>query len=248
MLISHHHKMTRTRMLNFLNDLGAATGPATSFYVPAGLPVSDVREMMAVMPERNDVPPELADLIAKSKTGAVLFWGQPHRCLILPPFVIAENKVSGGYDVGPLRSLLERDLKIALVLVRLGDYAIGVFEGEKRLSSKVGTGLVHGRHRQGGSSSQRFERHREKQMEMFFTRVCAHAREHLEPHARQIDYLIYGGERYTLLSFRKQCRFLKIFDERTSESILDIRKPRQETLEGAIAEVWSSSLLEWIEG
>jgi hypothetical protein len=51
---------------------------------------------------------------------------------------------------------------------------------------------VHSRHRQGGSSAHRFERHREKQIESFFTRVCGHAQEHLEPYLKQLDHVIYG--------------------------------------------------------
>ncbi|MDD5094898.1 MAG: Vms1/Ankzf1 family peptidyl-tRNA hydrolase [Dehalococcoidia bacterium] len=247
MLIPQHRTMNRSRMLRFLNEVEAATGPATSLYIPADFSASELQKAFEILPGEGEAPPDLAERITKSKTGAILFWGQTHRCLVLPPFPIGERRVSPGYDVGALRSLLGRDLLIALILVRLGDYAIGVFEGEKRLSSKVGTGLVHGRHRQGGSSAQRFERHREKQMEMFFTRVCAHAREHLEPHGRKIDHVIYGGERFTLLKFRKQCHFLTTFDDRTMESILNVRAPRQATLEESIADVWSSSLTEWIE-
>jgi Actinobacteria/chloroflexi VLRF1 release factor len=247
MLIPRHRKMNRLRMIHFLSEIEAASGPATSLYMPAGLPLPGIHEIFGSLLGRDEIPLDLAELITGSKTGAILFWGQPYRCLVLPPFPIAEKKVCTGYDVEPLRSLLEQDLKISLILVRLGDYAIGVFSGERCLSSKVGTGLVHSRHRQGGSSQRRFERHREKQMEYFFDRVCTHAREHLEPWTRELDYVIYGGERYTLLSFRKQCGFLKTFDDRTLESTLDVRKPRQATLEEAIIEAWSSSLTEWIE-
>jgi len=91
--------------------------------------------------------------------------------------------------------------------VRLGDYGPGVVKGETLLTSKVGQRVVHARHRQGGSSSHRFERHREKQMETFFTRVCGHVREQLEPFARQLDYIIYGGTRETILDFRKTMSF-----------------------------------------
>ena len=136
---------------------------------------------------------------------------------------------------------------MGLVLVRMGAYGIGVVQGEKLLSSKVGTGLVHARHRQGGSSSHRFERHREKQMETFFTRVCGHAREQLEPYARQLEYVIYGGTRETLLDFRKQCHFLHQFDNRTLDLLLNIREPKQSGLQEAIQEAWSSRVIQWNE-
>ena len=169
------------------------------------------------------------------------------KYLVLPPFPVAEKYIAGGYEVAPLRALLQRDFTVAVVLVRLGAYAVGVCQGEKLVSSKVGTGLVHGRHRQGGSSQHRFERHREKQIEYFLTRVCTHAREHIEPHARSLDYIAYGGAWTTILSLTKQCPFLKQFDDRTLPPLLDIPDPRQPVLESAITRVWSSTVIEWRE-
>ncbi len=51
------------------------------------------------------------------------------------------------------------------------------FQRGKAFSQKVERCLVHGRHRQGGSSSHRFERHRDKQIETFLNRVCEHVQE-----------------------------------------------------------------------
>jgi peptide chain release factor subunit 1 len=163
----------------------------------------------------------------------------------MPPFPIIEQKLSNTCEIEPLYSLLHKEFLIALVLLRLGEYGIGVCRGEQLLSSKVGTGLVHARHRQGGSSSHRFERHREKQMETFFTRVCAHAREQFEPYARPLDYLVYGGNRETILDFRKQCHFLHQFDSRTLGLLLNTREPKQSGMVDAIQEVWSSRVIEW---
>jgi len=191
------------------------------------------------------MPPSLAKRVTNSTTVAVLFWGEQHRYLVLPPFPITEKRVFWGYDVEPLRSLLQREFIIALILVRLGTYAIGVFQGEKLLSSKVGTGLVHSRHKKGGTSQHRFERHREKQIEDFFKRICTHAREHLEPHIQQLDYVVYGGTRNTLLSLRKQCQFLQQVDKRALGLLLNIRQPRQATLEAAIGKAWSSKVTRW---
>ena len=106
---------------------------------------------------------------------------------------------------------------------------------------------MHARHRQGGSSSHRFERHREKQMETFFTRVCLHAREQLEPYAKQLEWVIYGGTRETLLDFRKQCHFSQQFDNRTLDLLLNVREPKQAGLAEAIREAWSSRIVRWVE-
>ena len=166
---------------------------------------------------------------------------------MLPPFPITAKRITSGYNVELLRSLLHQDLIIALILVRLGAYAIGVFQGERLVSSKVGTGLVHSRHKKGGSSQQRFARHREKQMESFFDRICLRVQEQLGPYIKELDYAIYGGEKNTLLSFRKRCQFLKQVDERTLGLRLNIREPRQATLEGAISDAWSSEVIQWDE-
>jgi peptide subunit release factor 1 (eRF1) len=237
-------------MLSLLDELGANEGPATSLCVPSDLPLPEVEKTLNVPlgPGVEEAMSDIDEALARSKTGAVIFWGEQGKYLVLPPFPVKERLFSSGYDVEPLRALLQQDLKVALILLRLDAYAIGLFQSETLLSSKVGTGLVHSRHRQGGSSAHRFERHREKQIESFFTRVCGHVREHLEPYLKQLDYVIYGGERHTLLTFRKQCEFVQQFDDRTLGTLLNVREPKQATLEAAISQAWSSEVVAWEEG
>jgi Actinobacteria/chloroflexi VLRF1 release factor len=236
-------------MLSLLDELEVAEGTATSLYIPNDLPLPEVKKALRA-PLGLGIEEALPDIdksVACSKTGAIIFWGEQNKYLVLPPFPIKERLFSSGYDVEQLRSILQQELTVALILLRLGAYAVGVFQGEKPVSSKVGTGLVHSRHRQGGSSAHRFERHREKQIESFFTRVCSHVQEHLGPYLKQLDYVIYGGERHTLLSFRKQCEFLQQFDDRTLAKLLNVREPKQATLEAAIIQAWSSEVIEWKE-
>ena len=148
-------------------------------------------------------------------------------------------------EIEPIRSILHQELLIGLVMIRLGEYGIGVLQGEKLVAVKTGTGLVHARHRQGGSSSNRFRRHREKQMETFFTRVCEHTREQLEPYTRKLNYVLYGGTKETVLDFRKQCRFLHEFDKVTLDRLLNVREPKQSGLVEGIHEAWSSKVIQW---
>jgi len=249
MLISSRRRFTRQKMLRLLDELEAAEGLATSLYIPRDLPASEVEKTLKVPlgPGVEEAMSDIDEALARSKTGAIIFWGDMAKYLVLPPFPVRERLFSSGYDVQPLRALLQQELKVALILLRLDAYAVGVFQGEKLVSSKVGTGLVHSRHRQGGSSAHRFERHREKQIETFFTRVCGHVREHWEPYLKQLDYVIYGGERHTLLSFRKQCEFLQQFDDRVLGTTLNVREPKQATLEAAITQAWSSEVVVWEE-
>jgi len=236
-------------MLQLLDELADAESPATSLYIPHDLPASEVKKTLKAPlgPGVEEVISDIAEAVGRSKTGTVILWGEQGKYLVLPPFPIKEKLFASGYDVEPLRALLQQDLTVALILLRLGAYAVGVFQGEKLVSSKVGTGLVHSRHKKGGSSAHRFERHREKQIEYFFTRVCHHVQERLEPYLQQLDYVIYGGERHTLLSFRKQCHFLQQLDGRTLGTLLNVREPKQAALEAAITQVWSSEVIQWEE-
>lgn len=247
MLVSHSRKLNRTRMLRFLDNLDQIHGQASTYYVTGDVSETTIDELVAALSSGYEQPLNLKEMIIGSKTDSAVFWGERQKCLVRPPFPIGKTAQLEGYNTGELRDLLERHLLIAVVLVRLGDYGIGVFDQEKRLTSKTGTGLIHSRHKKGGSSQRRFERHREKQIEGFFTRVCGHVREQLEPHAKDIDHLIYGGEENTLRSFRKQCGFLSVFDRRVMQMRLNVRKPRQHALEEAIVNVWSSELIEWVE-
>jgi len=245
MLMSRHFLLRRLKMLSFLDELETSGGEAKSLYIPSGLLLPELESLPQIVLGVQEIPPGLVELAAGSETGAIVFWGSSRKCLVLPPFPVTERYLTDGYDVEPLRSLLRHDFTLALILVRLGAYAVGVCHGETLIVSKVGTGLVHARHKKGGSSQHRFARHREKQIEQFMARVCGHAREQIEPYVQALDYVVYGGARVTIRSLRKRCSFLSQFDNCALPPLLDIPAPRKAVLEAAIGQVWSSSLTEW---
>jgi peptide subunit release factor 1 (eRF1) len=82
---------------------------------------------------------------------------------VRPPFGLAHARVYEGVELAPLLEELARDHLVAAVLVRLGGFEVGVFEGERLVASKVGSRFVKGRHKKGGSSANRFRRRREEQ-------------------------------------------------------------------------------------
>ncbi len=241
-------RLRRQKLLALLTEMENARGAAVSCYFPAEAREREIADSLNALALSDEDREQIVKTAVGSRTGAVLFWGEAYRYLVLPPFPGIERLNAIGYDTEPLRHLLEQDLYVALVLVRLGLYAIGVFRGEKLLTSKVGTGLVHGRHRQGGSSARRFERHRGAQMEAFFTRVCARAREQIEPYLQGLDYLCFGGERGTILEFRKQCRFVQVLETKTLPVLLNVREPKQASLIQAIGQAWSSRVVDWKSG
>ena len=239
------YNLTKAKLLHLLEKLKTNSIEVGSLYVPPKSSKASIEGMMEKILDMETTPEDLSDLIAESRTGGILFWGPHHRYLVMPPFPVAEESVSKTCEIEPLYLLMHHEFLLAMVIVRLGAYGIGVFQGENLLSSKVGTGLVHSRHRQGGSSSQRFARHREKQMETFFTQVCQHTRGQLDPYARLLDHVIYGGTRKTILDFRKQCHFLREFDTKTLDRLLNIREPKQSGLAEWIQEAWSSRVIQW---
>jgi hypothetical protein len=239
--------MGRSKMLDFLDELALTENKAISLYVPQGTTQDRVENLLGKVFAASAIPPGMAEATADSRTGAAFFWSPPQMYLVLPPFPIAQEYMTNGYDVEPLRSLLSHDFLIGLVLVRLGSYSIGICRGTELIDSKTGTGLVHARHKKGGSSQARFARHREKQIEQFLVRVCGHVREHIEPHARSLDYLVFGGARTTILLLRKRCPFLGQFDDRILRMLLDIPDPRKAVLEKAVGTVWSTDVIEWCE-
>jgi len=244
--IARKFYLRRSKMLDFLSELEKSSAlTATSVYIMPGLPLSEIEDLLgkAGAEPFNDY---LAQVAYSSKNGAALFWGDERKCLVLPPFPFREKAVFGGYVAGPLRSLLESDFRIGLVLVHLGTYAIGICHGEKLISSKVGTGLVHGRHKKGGSSQQRFQRRRQNQAQEFLDRVCARVQEQFQPHERHLDYVVYGGPRQTVLLLQKRCSFLKSFEDRVLP-LMDVPALRQQVLETAVGRVWSSCIIEWSE-
>lgn len=240
-------RLDRAKALSFLDGLASTEGKAVSLYFPQRTTRDRVENLLGKLLAASAVPPGVAEAIAGSRTGAAFFCNPTQMYLVVPPFPIAEEYVTDGYDVEPLRSLLSQNFLIALVLIRLGAYSIGICRGTELIDSKTGTGLVHARHKKGGSSQARFARHREKQIEQFLNRVCGHVREHIEPHARSLDYVVYGGARTTILLLCKRCPFLSQFDDRILRMLLDIREPRQAVLGKAVSAVWSTDVIEWCE-
>lgn len=247
MLVSRQYRLNRLKTLDLLNGLETVGEQAVSIYLPPGLEESENRELLNNSLPAQDIPAEIAGLVAASQTGAAIFREAARKLLIRPPFPLTEQLLSPKIDIEPLRCMLESTSNVALILVRLGAFAIGIYRGEQLVTSKTGTGLVHGRHRKGGSSQRRFERRRENQAREFLERVCGHARQQLEPCAKDLDYLIYGGAWTTIQSLKKQCLFLSQFEDRTLPPLLNIPRPRRAVLETAVTDVWSSTITEWYD-
>jgi peptide subunit release factor 1 (eRF1) len=236
-------------MLEYLETLPSEPrADQLTLFIPPRLPPEKLTGMVNKVPASPAVSKEVYDICTSSVNGAVIFTGKQKTKLVIPPFPIRDSVMMSGFEPEHLKAMLSQNYTIGVVLIRLGSYGIGVCKGDKLITSKVGTGLVHARHRQGGSSSHRFERHRDKQMEIFFNRVGGHVREQLEPYARQMDYLVYGGAWETIQLFVKYCPFLAKLDKPVLPTLSDTPEPKRDVLEKAVGRVWSSTVYEWREG
>jgi hypothetical protein len=106
------------------------------------------------------------------------------------------------------------DRTVAVLLVRLGGYAAGVFSGSPpRLeASKVGARLVHGRSAAGGWSQHRFARRREKQAATALGAAADTAVAVFGSHLGRLDAVVLGGDRRTVAGLRDDPRLGPYFD------------------------------------
>ena len=112
-----------------------------------------------------------------------------------PPFGLTHTGRYHEVHVAPLLEEIAADHVVAALLVRLGGYAVGVFEGERLVASKVGSRFVKGRHKKGGSSANRFRRRREEQARALVEEAASVAVAVLEPWRGRVGHVALGGDR-----------------------------------------------------
>ena len=114
---------------------------------------------------------------------------------VTPPFGLEHEREYERVAAEPLLEALEADRVVAALLVRLGGFAVGVFEGERLVESKVGSRFVKGRHKKGGSSANRFRRRREEQERELVEKAADEAVRVLTPWRGRIEWVALGGDR-----------------------------------------------------
>jgi hypothetical protein len=193
--------------------------------------------------ERYEVPPERLGRwldrwaaehapVTRTEIAAerVLFHGADGATLIAePPFGPLATGAFAGFAPGPLLAHVARERVVGVLLVRLGGHAAGVFAGRRLIDSKVGTRLVHGRHKKGGSSQQRFARRRAGQARVALEAAADVAARVLLPHRADLEALVLGGDRRALATVLEDPR-LRVLVPLGSERVLDVPDPRLDVL------------------
>jgi peptide subunit release factor 1 (eRF1) len=136
---------------------------------------------------------------------------------------------------------LAQDHVVGALLVRLGGYAVGVFEGERLVASKVGTRFVKGRHKKGGSSSGRFRRRREGQERELIEAAAETAARVLEPYRDGIEHVALGGDRAAV---RRVLERLAWLEKKALPRFFTVPDPRQRELERLPYDLYAAELTE----
>ena len=224
------HTLTRRSLLRLLADIedGLRDGGDVAFLAAGDVPGGGWEW--------------LPDAARRSKTGLALVRGRTFEVAVAPPFPmgLAPDRQRPGGPLAPLRDLLVRERSVAVVLLRLGAYAVGILRDGRLILSKTGTRYVRGRHRAGGQSQRRFERNREKWVRELFDEVCDVCRSRLGPHTGELQHLALGGDAHVLGQFLRRCEWLAPFAGRLLPTPVPVHRPGLAALRRAGDAVWSS--------
>ena len=163
---------------------------------------------------------------------------------VTPPFGLEHE---GEYDVvrtGPLLDALDVAPRVAVLLVRMGGYAVGVLEGERLVASKVGTRFVKGRHKKGGSSANRFRRRRGEQERELVDAAASEAARVLGPWEGKVDRVALGGDRSAVSRVLESRPDLAWLQQLALERFFDVPEPRLRVLEALPYQLYAAKVVE----
>lgn len=163
---------------------------------------------------------------------------------VRPPFGLPHQGAYEVVELEPLFEALAADHIVAVLLVRLGGYAVGVFEGERLVASKVGSRFVKGRHKKGGSSSGRFRRRREEQARELIEEAAEVAARVLETWRDRVEFVALGGDRTAVERVLAASPELGWLSERALPRFFTVRDPRQAVLDRLPYELYAAELTE----
>jgi hypothetical protein len=162
---------------------------------------------------------------------------------VRPPFGLPQEGEYDAVRLEPLFEALAADRVVAALLVRLGGYAVGVFDGEHLVASKVGSRFVKGRHKKGGSSSGRFRRRREEQARELIEEAAEVAARTLEPWRDRIEFAALGGDRAAIDRVVSASPELTWLPERALPRFFTVPDPRKAVLERLPYELYAAELV-----
>jgi len=164
--------------------------------------------------------------------------------VVTPPFGLDEEGQFEVLRVQPVLDALLAEPTVAVLLVRLGGYAVGVFEGERLVASKVGTRFVKGRHKKGGSSANRFRRRREEQERELIDAAAQEAARVLGPWRDRVAHVALGGDRSAVSRVLESRSDLAWLRPLALERFFDVPEPRLRVLEALPYQLYAAKVVE----
>ena len=98
----------------------------------------------------------------------------------------------------PVTAVVDHALKarsVGAILVRRGGFAVGIFDGRRLVTSKVGSSYVQGKTKAGGWSQQRYARRRANQAAQAYAEVADVVATIILPRTDDLDAVVGGGDR-----------------------------------------------------
>ena len=246
--VTQRHSTSKARLLRLLEEVEGSDWCRLTLHIgPDSLKIGRISQIALGKEIDGNRLSIVLDEMGESDTGLALFVGDERIVAVSPPFPFEEDSCADGIDIAPLRALLDRDYLVGVVLLRLRRYAIGVLRGDKLIATKTRSRYVKNRHRAGGQSQRRFERSRERTVRELYDKTCEVLGEVFEPYVDDLDYVLMGGERQTLLGLQDRCRALRDARDRTLARRLQVEQPNQRALENIAFEVWKSRVVTFEE-
>ena len=174
--------------------------------------------------------------------GAVRIEVPGEAIVVRPPFGLPHEHDYDTVRLAPLFEALAADHVVAALLVRLGGYAVGVFDGERLVASKVGSRFVKNRHKKGGSSANRFRRRREEQARALIEEAAEVAVRVLEPWRDRVEFVALGGDRGAISQVLAATPQLGWLAERAIPRFFTVSEPRRRVLERLPYDLYSAEL------
>lgn len=236
----------KNKLLRFLGRLEDSLLDYVTFYAS---PLSLLALTSQPETESTDFAPEIraalrepavAQELERYGTGAVVLWSE-RECsfIVIPPFAVLEDGVFRGRpETLPLRRLMQEERLLGVVLVTWGSYGVGVFQGDRLLKSKIGTGYIHKRHRKGGRSEKRFARRTEEQKKDFLRKVANRVDETFEGY--RPEQVFFGGNRLVLKPLAEESSYLRSQGQWISKRFLNVRSANKDVLVTVLEDIHRS--------
>lgn len=236
-----------TRMINELSSIAGHGTELVTVYVPPRRPLFDVIAQLRTEAgtasniksdlTRTHVQDALSTVVEYLKkykntpeNGLVVFCGAipndrgigKEKIEIYPidppkPVQISLYRCDDHFWTDHLRDMLKDDKSIGILSIDTQEAGIGVLSGNEAKTIDSLTSGVAGKHRQGGQSARRFERLRENELNEYYHRVAAHAKQvFIDQHS--VRGILVGGPGPTKENFLKE----EYLDYRLQKAVIAI--------------------------